>query len=400
MQVKEHLSRILSLIDQSKTESVILTGSTSRGELSYRPAGNRLSIYSDYEFLILARGKAEPADTRRLTEAIGSLEQEFSDNPLFHIDFSYLDRQRFLCLPFHLKHYEMRESGKTIWGRDWLPQGPAVTVSNLDTDDLHEILIWRLWQILLHFPSGIIRGESLSAEKDHLYSYVLCRNFLDLATWRLPLRGVLLCGFRNRHQYIHTHPALWQDDAFFDKAFLDLESECMTGKFNLQFSRSSNALYRAIFPFFIKARTVLMPDCPNSGYPHGRSVFQEGQLRQRARDMLYAYRHLHQTGLSRAAAWLFRKKYKRMLLFLETLGQAVFCRLEHQNLQAGLALERADAILKQLNPAWTGCDSGEFAPSWQSLRKGLCVFMTGYFPSLAMKADSINAIVRQSDEPA
>jgi len=53
-QIREHFEEILSNIDESKIESVILTGSTSRGELSYHTTNERLVLYSDYEFLIIS----------------------------------------------------------------------------------------------------------------------------------------------------------------------------------------------------------------------------------------------------------------------------------------------------------------------------------------------------------
>ena len=53
-QVREHFKEVLSNIDGSTVEAVILTGSASRGELSYQITDGGISLYSDYEFLVIA----------------------------------------------------------------------------------------------------------------------------------------------------------------------------------------------------------------------------------------------------------------------------------------------------------------------------------------------------------
>ena len=169
----------------------------------------------------------------RLEKAYRKLEDSFSDNPLFHIDFSYIDVKFLRSLPPHLKHYETKKNGVVVYGRDLLHLIPEITLKTLDFKDLNEILIWRLWAMLLYFPKEIALAGKNDTENQNVYKYVLCRNLLDLTTWILPLKNVLLHSFKERYAYLKGNFGELQDSEVIDNRFLKLMEECMIGKFEI-----------------------------------------------------------------------------------------------------------------------------------------------------------------------
>lgn len=397
--VKSHFEEILSHIDISKIESIILTGSTSRGELSYKPANGTISIYSDYEFLLVTKGRVDNLDAKRLSGIYAKLETVFSNTPLFHIDFVYIDKKRFANLPLHLKHYEMRENGKTIFGHDILKYIRQVRPNNLDFKDLNEILIWRLWQILLYMPLALVRGQRPSPDQEEIYNYVICRNFLDLLTWRLPFKGILLPSFGKRYEYLREHFSQWQDDAVIDEDFVDLSGESMKGKFKIQFNRNCIELYADTIRYFIRAKEALTS---SSGkiQPYARkltsNLFHDYHYRRKAHEVLFVSKHLNKMGLFGGFRWLLTKKFSLILEFLCAIHRAVVSNLDGDGVQAFQQLRQAELVLRKLDITITATtdEKPAFPELWQSLRMGFAKFLIDYFPSVRMKTGYINSLLR------
>ena len=402
--VKEHFEEILSHINDLKVESVILTGSTSRGELSYRATGERFIIYSDYEFLIVSKGKVDPADRDRLAKACQNLEENFSDSPLFHIDFSYIDRRSLRSSPHHLKHYETKENGITIYGRNLLHLMPNTTLKNLDFKDLNEILIWRLWAILLYLPNEFVRCGRVNSAKESMYKYILCRNLLDLTTWILPLKGVLLPSFRQRNTYLNSNFSELQDNQVISKRFLNLMNECMIGKFELKFSRSLVDLYKTAIEYFLRAKEYLL----NVHYVSkdegaGRrlavetssgKLFHDYHYRRKGYETLFFLKNFRDIGIKQGVRWVLTAKYGLMLEFLCNINMALVSSLSEDKEQKLCYLDRACSILKRLS-AYNifGAETKEFSESWLVLRRGFANFLMDDFRSLKMKKEYIDSVI-------
>ncbi len=350
--VREHFRQILSYIDPSKVDSVILTGSTSRGELSYKIDNGSVLIHSDYEFLIVAKGSVDYSDFRRLSNIYARLESEFSSIHLFHIDFSYITKKRLTTFPFHIKYFEMRETGKTIFGSDLLPSIRRVCLNNLDFKDLNEILIWRLWQILLYMPNGFLDAANFTLDQENVYRYVICRNFLDLVTWRLPFMGKLLAGFHNRSNYLQMNPSQWCSDAVIDDGFMSLLKESMIGKFEIKFSRSSKEVYTDVISYFIKAKETLSKDSGGRLFCTSKSVpnlFHDYYYRRKVREVLFVLKNFKQMGLLGGCCWILTKKIKLMLDFLCAMHEAAVDHINDNRIQAEKQLQLAESILRRLN---------------------------------------------------
>jgi len=402
--IKEHFREILSHIDESKVESVILTGSTSRGELSYRTTDERFIIYSDYEFLIVSKGKIDAKDVDRLEKAYRKLEDSFSDNPLFHIDFSYIDVKFLRSLPPHLKHYETKKNGVVVYGRDLLHLIPEITLKTLDFKDLNEILIWRLWAMLLYFPKEIALAGKNDTENQNVYKYVLCRNLLDLTTWILPLKNVLLHSFKERYAYLKGNFGELQDSEVIDNRFLKLMEECMIGKFEMEFKRSLLDIYADVTEYFLRAKKHLLnvhymstDDAATIRYAietNSGKLFHDYQYKRKGFETLLFLKNHRDMGILRGVRWILRGKYGLMLEFLSQIHMAMASNLSNDKERASYCLDIASSILQKLSVRNAfKLENREFGKSWQTLRRGFANFLVEYFPTLGIKKDYINSVL-------
>ncbi len=401
-QVKQHFEEILSCIDGTHVQSVLLTGSTSRGELSYVIKDSRLSVYGDYEFFVIARGAIDKVDRDRLAKAYAALERKFASSPLFHIDYTYIDKTRLRNLPLHLKHFETKRNGITIYGDDLKGLLPYVTIAGLDFKDLNEILIWRLWSMLLYLPQWLLEGRTATRDEELLYRYVVCRNFLDLATWILPRKGVLLASFRERADYLMAHFNEVQDNIVLDADFLDLLNQCMRGKLKLEFSLNARELYYTVVKYFLKARDHLMlhavdertrADVYQSTKTASHLIFPDHNYRRKVYEIMFILRNARSLGFTGRIRWLFSGKYGLMLEFLCAIHQALLTRL-YGIPEADFHLNRAAAALEQLSP-WNNPEitDQDFSATWLSLRRGFAGFLKDYFRSIRMKSDYIDSVL-------
>ena len=403
-QVREHFKEVLSNIDGSTVEAVILTGSASRGELSYQITDGGISLYSDYEFLVIAKGRVDGGDVERLAKAFEKLKGCFSNNPLFHIDFSYIDMRSLRTFPHHLKHYETKENGITIYGRDLLHLMPNTTLKNLDFKDLNEIMIWRLWAILLYLPNEFVRCGRVNSAKENMYKYVLCRNLLDLTTWILPLKGVLLPSFRQRHTYLKSNFSKLQDGQVINSKFLDLLNEGMIGKFELRFSRSLVDLYVTVIEYFMRAKQHLLDiyhitDDNNTANSfslekNSRNLFHDYHYKRKAYETLFFLRNYRDVGIRRGIRWILTGKYGLMLEFLCNIHLALVLQVSDNRRHGSAHLDAARCILQRLSVLNTlKIDSKEFSELLFILRRGFANFLMDYFRSLKMKKDYIDSVI-------
>lgn len=401
--VKEHFERILSHIDASKVESVILTGSTSRGELSYQMTRGALSLYSDYEFMIIAKKSVDKNDEVRLSKCFEELERNLSNNYLFHIDFSYINTRQLRSLPFHLKHYETKKNGQTIYGRDLLHLVPDITLDNLDFKDLHEILIWRLWALLLYLPRQMANSQELSDSQAKSYQYILCRNMLDILTWVLPLKCVLLASFRQRADYLNANLTGLRDDILVDEEFTEFVNECMAGKFEMRFHRHLPRLYADVIRYFLKAKNYLISckryhskESTNQDQflrRHSSSIFHDYSYRTKGREIKFILKNFDSVEGKRVIPWILSSKYGLMLEFLYTMHLALVHHLENDS-EALNYLSNGRHIMQELNIHKTFThDSDGFGQSWLSLRKLFADFLIDYFYSVRVKRHYIYSVI-------
>jgi predicted nucleotidyltransferase len=196
-EVQKIISSIVKILGGAGPTAVILTGSTARGELSFSGVGDQLTLRSDIELYVVC-------DSPRLMKEsvaadIASVEFEYKDRwPEFHIDIAYLTRGQLRRLPLWIRHYEIRENGKTLVGEDVLREIPSVSLQNLDWRELNDVVLWRLLGIVARLPVDWLDNKR-DLSPDELQA--IARSVLDVTTWALPGIGILLPTFHKRVEY-------------------------------------------------------------------------------------------------------------------------------------------------------------------------------------------------------
>jgi len=75
-----------------------------------------------------------------------------------------------------------------------------VGIENIDFGSLNELVIVRLWNMLVHMNDGFIKNTNTKYE-DFIIKFYYARNILDILTILLPQYNVLKGGYKNRTNY-------------------------------------------------------------------------------------------------------------------------------------------------------------------------------------------------------
>lgn len=179
--------------------SVAAMGSLARGEGALARVEGRLELFSDMELLVVT-DRRWPADRRaRLTATARQLAAGFGyRSRRFHVDVLVRERQRLAAMPPFVFTYELRAAGRTLWGRDLLPEVRRVTLASLDRRNTHEILVKRLWHLAEDLPRPWLAGQALAEMDRRDLGVALARHPLDLPTALLPEAGILRAGYAAR----------------------------------------------------------------------------------------------------------------------------------------------------------------------------------------------------------
>lgn len=180
--------------------SVMLIGSAARGELSLKIKDDGAAdIFSDVEFLIVVDKPTPALFSREVKGVCSRLERELNiRSPLFGFDFGILTKQKARMTPKTLWAFEVREFGKTLIGEDVQDLFPKVEVESIDLGNLNELILVRLWNMFLHLPKNVIKGEATDYELQIAKIYY-ARNVNDVPTIFLPHIGLLIGGYRARY---------------------------------------------------------------------------------------------------------------------------------------------------------------------------------------------------------
>ncbi len=354
--ISDILSEILSTV-QSLSQpviSVVLIGSTARGEFSYRiEPDNQVSLWSDLEFWVVQETAPKPADRKQLLDRLQWLETQWGkSSPLFHIDGSYISLTTSRRLPPWIRVYEAKQVGKVLLGKDIRSEMPEIDCDNLDYCELAEVILWRLWAMLLYAPqSWLFPGQKSLLEKEELYRFILCRNALDLTTYLLPWEKVLLSSFRERVKYITEHYAELQCNRYFDPAFPEFLNACLRGKFKFIFPASSQQLYQQTLSYFVQAGNHLLAvnqiDAPEIAMPdkiikYQSEVFNEFRFRRKVYELMLIKKYFSEKSLFGWWRWYWQGKIGKMVSCLYHL---------HFALQAIVVTHKPDDVETELNIA-------------------------------------------------
>ncbi len=202
--------------------SVILLGSLSRGEATWIETESGFVMVSDIEFFTVydAGFTGFAAFKRAIDEAA---RHHFTEqrSVLFHVDNTFVCRQRLATMERKLLTYDAKQMGKTVVGRDAVCFLPEIDLTNINLWDIRDILTHRTFAVLYY---GLPLKEQGETEQ---YRYCLAKNSLDLMTVLLACHGQLASGFINRLELVRQLPIDKEIKAYFEYCLsIKLSSEC------------------------------------------------------------------------------------------------------------------------------------------------------------------------------
>ncbi len=202
--------------------SVILLGSLSRGEATWIETENGFRMVSDIEyFTVYPKGFT---DFKNFSEFLDRTAKEVfgnQDSKLFHIDNSFICRQKLYRMERKLLTYDAKCMGKCVAGQNDIPLLPEINLNNINLWDIKDVLTHRMFSALYYgFP---LKQEGNLEE----YKYCIAKNSLDLMTVMLVNHKKLESGFINRFEVIKTLPIDQSIKDYFEYCLsIKLSSEC------------------------------------------------------------------------------------------------------------------------------------------------------------------------------
>lgn len=178
--------------------SILLLGSMSRGEASWSTINGIDTIVSDIEFITIV-----PLDFNKFDrldwafESAKNIAFPDQDSSLFHIDTGIAAPGNNLGkLERKLLTFDANVYGYCVVGPDIKDSLPVVTISNINMQDIWEILVHRIFSAIYW---GLPLRENGHTEE---YRYNIAKNSLDIMTVILVNNGQLISGFKNRLEAI------------------------------------------------------------------------------------------------------------------------------------------------------------------------------------------------------
>lgn len=256
--IRRLLEKTIDALDKEGVLSVIALGSLPRGELSYRIENGVLILFSDIELMVVTKDKICMGKQIVFFAALNKLKKEFQKaGPLFDITVEFVSLRDFKRLPFKVRFYDMKRSGAVIYGQDVMSEMPEFTARDLDREDTNNIILRRLLAILLYLPKELIEKRITHSAED-VFKYVLARNAMDIATVALFRKGVFLPTYREKVEYVASHP-----DDFINDFGPDLPgflTKCLGIKLRTDLGRSVTDLFGDTVGYFRSILSLILKD--------------------------------------------------------------------------------------------------------------------------------------------
>lgn len=247
-EIQDLLKRIVNILGTKDILSIMALGSLPRGELTYKPVNGKLFIFSDIDLLVIRKDRIRIEEETAVRKTLKDLKEEFQPgNPLFDITVEFLTLQDFKQLPFKVRFYELKESGDILFGQDLRYLIPKFDMSSLNIKDTNNIIIRRLFSILLYFPKALFEGKKPDLAQS-AFKYIIARNALDIATVLLFSKGIFLPTYRRRVEYIISKPDDFIND--FGPDFPDFLTGCLRIKLNMESEELLADLFEDAIKYF------------------------------------------------------------------------------------------------------------------------------------------------------
>ena len=388
------------------TQSIILTGSTCRGELSYVQIDSELRLLSDFELIAVVPTSQSLRRASLPDQQNSHLSSLFDNSPLFHVDLSIVTLSQLRHFFPVIFTYETRENGRVLWEKNLVSKLPEVHCSNLDIENVNELVLVRLLSLLLCTPRRVVLGTASTYEQ-LIFQYIQYRNILDVLTIMLPNEGVLLSDYRSKVDYVSQHYEDLSAKEFFGSDFSKLMGRCLHGKLHPEFNqdvqdtinlyRVTVKTFRNLIRFIVYQHygSRLMPEFNSLDlvqFEIGRGT--KSPLRRMARELRAARnRDLPPVSMLR---WLaIKRKQTIMIAFLLEMHAVLLDILIRQKAEDGLGRAREYLRWLLVKPIPDPVPNPHL--DWLALRNSFAELYMDFFHYNAQKRNHVQRLLGWED---
>lgn len=397
-EIKDFLVRVLDVLVSKKAISVILSGSVSRGEMSYLYNGGDLKLYSDLEFFVVTNEKMKRQEIMLLYEKIRDLEISLNKQSKFtHIDVSFLSLRELRRLSPKFQFYETKKTGVVLYGKDLRPFFP----DKVDVKYVNEASIDRLWSLILYFPKELLLNK-VSWEDERNYKYILSRSMLDIPLWILSYEGHFIPNFKSRIDFIYENYGKFYLNTFFPSWFLEFLNECWQGKTRFKFNHELVDMYERVLACYTCAiRYVLFKinvdkeneDLGEKFIKHSPRIFHELILRRKLFELMLLAKNLKGINPFGAYKWFMLHKKGVIAAFLFDMNYALLYYLKKEKTSMDY-LGKAENYLCQLDFRIKMIKDINFVSKWLFLRKKYIDFLTLFYRFFSIKREYLEGVIK------
>ncbi len=224
------LNRTVQLIEKKTAEdainSIILTGSFSRGEASITHKDNRYSLAGDLEFLLVAPTGNSLSKLIKKSHALKSslvkqLSQEF--NTPVDVDLGFVGTDYFQCkIRPSIFNYDLIHNGKVVAGVDLFPKHTLFANADIPREDALELLMNRAIELM----------DLKVAGEEEALNYHYIKIILDMAGSALAFSGNYISSYLKRYEAIKglVKSDWWQKSTIPASPFLETLLQASTLK--------------------------------------------------------------------------------------------------------------------------------------------------------------------------
>ena len=201
--VKRHLEEIcqeiLISLGSETVKSIILTGGITRKEGSATSHGERVEVFSDYDFLVLVN-KVTRKIRKQLRDVSTKLTEEFSREGLpSHVDIFPISTQALSNMKARMFTLDLKEYGRSLYGEDHREYMPDLKAKDIQQEDSLRMLHNRIVGVLECFdPAIFLWKEKKDESLAKFLIYHIAKNLIDLGSSLLSFKKMYVCSYRER----------------------------------------------------------------------------------------------------------------------------------------------------------------------------------------------------------
>lgn len=397
-EIKNIFRKFLDSLVLKKVISVILSGSASRGEISYIYNESNLKLYSDLEFFVIVKNTIKKNEINFLNKKFRELEFYLNKQTKFtHIDVSFLKLGEIRKLPPKFQFFETKKTGKTLYGKDLKFLFP----DKVNIKYINEFSLGRLWSLILYFPQNILSSEN-TKEEEKDYKYILSRSMFDIPLCILAHEGHFIPGFKSRIDFLVNNYNRIQFMNFFPFWFISFLKECWQYKVEFIIRHDLIDMYEKVLVCydsltrFILSKTIndtIKEKNINKQLIINSSSIYEPSLRRKAFELMLLLRNIDKMNIMDGVKWFFVHKNSLMILFLINMNYAMFNYLKGDRI-CNVYLKHAEDCLLELDFRLKKIRGNKFCDRWLNLRKKYVDFLIFFYRCFEIKKDYLHFVIK------